>query len=170
MRTILSTIRPLRRLTGVLIFSAAVSGAVYAQSGNAPTSAMAGMTMGQITFSVQDLDLVSDWYVKMLGFKVVQTSTPHEGFTFRTISIPGFSIDLVKQTGSSTATWPYSRYMQQGYVHYAFYVNDVTSALKELQAKKADVTPLTGGDGQINRLILHDPEGNEFELFLPPKR
>jgi hypothetical protein len=33
----------------------------------------------------------------------------------------------------------------------------------------ADVTPLKGDNVAINRLILHDPEGNELELFLPPK-
>jgi catechol 2,3-dioxygenase-like lactoylglutathione lyase family enzyme len=164
-----STFVVLQCLAGILFCSAAVSQAMHAQTGSAPADVVTGLTPGQITFSVENLDVVTDWYVKVLGFKVVRTATPRPGFIVRTLTIPGFAIDLVKQNGSAIASWPYSRYMQQGYVHFAFYTSDVVGALAKVQKAGADVTPLKGDNGAINRLILHDPEGNELELFLPPK-
>jgi catechol 2,3-dioxygenase-like lactoylglutathione lyase family enzyme len=169
MRKKVSTMMILQFVAGTVLLSAAVSQAVEAQSGDAPAGVVTGLTAGQITFSVENLDLETNWYVRTLGFKVARTGTPRPDFTVRTLTIPGFAIDLVKQNGSTVAAWPYSRYMQQGYVHFAFYTSDVTGALKALQGANADVTPLKGDNGAINRLIVHDPEGNELELFIPPK-
>jgi catechol-2,3-dioxygenase len=169
MRKKVSKLMVLQFVAGTLLFSNAVSQAVEARAGDAPAGVVTGLTPGQITFSVENLDLETNWYVKILGFKVARTGAPRPDFTVRTLTMPGFAIDLVKQNGSTTAAWPYSRYMQQGYVHFAFYTTQISGALKALQSANADVTPLKDDKGAINRLIVHDPEGNELELFIPPK-
>ena len=82
------------------------------------------------------------------------------------VAIPGFGIDLIQAKNSSRSMPGTPTNLQQGYVHLAFTVRDINTALAALRSINADVT--TGrpdAKGKIDMLLVRDPEGNELELF-----
>ena len=138
-----------------------------AQTGNAEPAALSGLVPHHATISVQDLDRVSDWYVRVLGFKVTRRFDDNPDFLNRQLSIPGYRIDMVKYKGSSRPAAVNPRYLQQGWIHIAFSVPDLPAAFKQLQALNTDVTADKDANGVPTRVIVHDPEGNEIEFFKP---
>jgi predicted enzyme related to lactoylglutathione lyase len=54
--------------------------------------------------------------------------------------------------------------LRQGWLHVVFHTPMIEEALKRLQAAGIDVKAFKDDDGHLQRLILHDPEGNELEL------
>jgi catechol 2,3-dioxygenase-like lactoylglutathione lyase family enzyme len=154
-------------VAGILFCSVALSQPGAAQASNAEPAALTGLVPHHVTISVEDLDRVSQWYVRVLGFKITQRFDTNPDFLLRQLSIPGYRIDMVKYKGSARPAPVNPRYLQQGWIHVAFSVPDLPAAYKELQALNTDVTADKDAKGVPTRVILHDPEGNEIEFFKP---
>lgn len=144
-----------------------VTGAALAQQAS-DTPPLAGLTPDHATLSVGDIQKESAWYQRVLGFKLSQSFTNEGGAPIQILTISGYRLDLVEYKGSAKATYTYSRYMTQGWVHLVFDVPNIAAAYKSLQDLKTDVTATNNAKGDVDHLIVHDPEGNEFELFQRP--
>jgi catechol 2,3-dioxygenase-like lactoylglutathione lyase family enzyme len=136
-----------------------------AQDGNSQPAAVAGLAVDHISISVKDLEHEAKWYQNVLGFKLALKSDTNPDFRVRQLRIPGYRIDLIKFKGSVRPAEASPRYAQQGFVHMAFNVPDLAATLKQLQAWKADVGEEKDAKGMLNHLLVHDPEGNEMEVF-----
>jgi catechol 2,3-dioxygenase-like lactoylglutathione lyase family enzyme len=116
-----------------------------------------------VTASVEDLDRESAWYKRVFGMQQVTRSKPTKDLEVLQLGIPGFRIDLVKQAGSSRQHQA-SGYQAQGWLHVVFRAPSITDAYARLQAQGTDVIANRSDKGEIYRLVLHDPEGNELEV------
>ena len=77
--------------------------------------------------------------------------------------IPGYRIDLVQRNNSSRPDLRVGL-LRQGWLHVVFQTPLIAEALKRLQAAGTDVKAFKDEAGHLQRLVLHDPEGNEVEL------
>jgi catechol 2,3-dioxygenase-like lactoylglutathione lyase family enzyme len=120
------------------------------------------LTPHHATISVADLAKESQWYASVLGF---QKSNPFDNPDSKGCSmvIPGYSVDLIQQKGSSREDTRLGL-LRQGWLHVVFQTPIIEKALKRLQAAGTDVKAFKSNDDHLQRLILHDPEGNEVEL------
>jgi catechol 2,3-dioxygenase-like lactoylglutathione lyase family enzyme len=120
------------------------------------------LTPHHATISVADLDKESQWYASVLGF---QKSNPFENpdSTGCSMVIPGYRVDLIQQKGSSRKDTQLGL-LRQGWLHVVFRTPMIQEALQRLQAAGTDVEAFKSEDDHLQRLILHDPEGNEVEL------
>jgi catechol 2,3-dioxygenase-like lactoylglutathione lyase family enzyme len=116
------------------------------------------------TASVADLDRETDWYQRVLGFKLARRIAVSDGFEVRQLAIPGYGIDLAWQKGSSRQHQT-TGYFSQGWMHIVFKTPAVEAAYKHLQDLGTDVHAERNPQGVISRLVVHDPEGNEIEIF-----
>ena len=149
----------------VLVCSFVLLQPVVAQEGNSQSTTVAGLAADHVSISVEDLDRMSEWYEGILGFKLAMHSDANPDFRVRQLTIPGYRIDLIKFKGSVRPVAASPRYAAQGFVHIAFNVPDLAATLKQLQAWKTDVAEEKDAKGLLNHLLLHDPEGNEMEIF-----
>lgn len=150
----------------ILLCSVAPAQSSAAQAGNAQAAPLTGLVPHHVTISVENLDRVSEWYVRVLGFKSAPRSDSNPDFLNQHVIIPGYRIDLIKYKGSTRPAPVDPLYLRQGWIHIAFSVPDLGAALKELQALNTDVrADNTDPQGVPTRLVVHDPEGNEIELF-----
>lgn len=136
-----------------------------AQAGSAQPAAVAGLAADHVSISVENLERLSEWYQSVLGFKLAMQSEANPDFRVRQLTIPGYRIDLIKFKGSKRPEAASPRYADQGFVHIAFNVPDLSDTLKQLQAWKADVAEEKDAKGLLHHLLVHDPEGNEMEIF-----
>ena len=90
----------------------------------------------------------------------------HRGADFEAcrVSIPGFSIDLVWQKGSRKSDKAAGN-LEQGWIHVVFKTPIINQAYAALTSAHTDVKPDRDPQGAITRLLVHDPEGNEIEIF-----
>ena len=154
-------------VAGIVFWWVALPQPGAAHAADAAPAALTGLVPHHATISVEDLDRVSQWYVRVLGFKITQRFDSNPDFLLRQLSIPGYRIDMVQYKGSSRPAAVNPRYLQQGWIHIAFSVPDLPAAFKELQALNTDVTADKDAQGVPTRVIVHDPEGNEIEFFKP---
>ncbi len=149
-------------------------------TGDVPSGATARSVLElqphHMTISVANLRLERDWYIEKLGFTFAPMGPPPgtnqappppnpnmQGAA--QLKISGYRIDLIQYAGSQRAKIPSPRYLEQGWVHIAFSVANLDKALSFLQAAGTDVTGNRDSNGTLQGLLLHDPEGNEIELF-----
>jgi catechol 2,3-dioxygenase-like lactoylglutathione lyase family enzyme len=116
------------------------------------------------TASVADLHKEEQWYIHVLGFREVNHIHPRRDFEACRVSIPGFSIDLVLQTGSRRSEKGAGN-LEQGWLHVVFKTSALDQAYSALTSAHADVKAERDAHGVVSRLIMHDPEGNEIEIF-----
>ena len=147
-----------------LAFGLLVTGVAVSQQ-TSDTPPLAGLTPDHATISVGDIQKESAWYQRVLGFKLSQSFSNGDGAPLQILTIPGYRLDLLEYKGSARATYTYSRYMTQGWIHLVFNVPNIAAAYKSLQDLKTDVTATQNAKGDVDHLIVRDPEGNEFELF-----
>lgn len=138
-----------------------------AQQDTQPSS-IVGLSPDHATLSVGDIHKESAWYQRVLGFKLSQDSVNDQGALFQMLTIPGYRLDLLEYKGSARAVYASPRYLTQGWVHLVFNLPDINAAYKSLRASGVDVTATMGPKGNVDHLILRDPEGNQFELFQRP--
>ena len=120
------------------------------------------LTPHHATISVADLDTESRWYASVLGF---EKSNPFDSPDLKGcwMVIPGYRVDLIQYKGSSRKDTQIG-VLRQGWVHVVVQTPMIDEALQHLRAAGADVKAFKSDDGHLQRLILHDPEGNEVEL------
>ena len=120
------------------------------------------LTPHHATISVADLDKESRWYASVLGFEK-SNSFDNPDIKGCWMVIPGYRVDLIQQKGSSRKDTQIGL-LRQGWLHVVFQTPMIEEALKRLQAAGADVKAFKSDDDHLQRLILHDPDGNEVEL------
>jgi len=153
-----------RFVGSVILCGVALSQPGPAQAENPHPAPLTGLAPDHATISVENLDRTADWYQRVLGFKVAQRFDTNPDFLLEQLSIPGYRIDLVKYKGSVRPASVNPLYLQQGWVHVVFNVQDLPAAFKELQALNVNVAADKDANGVPTRLVMHDPEGNEIEL------
>jgi len=116
------------------------------------------------TASVADLEKEEKWYVQVLGFREVNHIRRGTEFEACRVAVPGFNIDLVRQKGSKRSEKGAGN-LEQGWLHVVFKSSAIDQAYAALTAAHADVKAERDPHGGIARLIVHDPEGNEIEIF-----
>jgi catechol-2,3-dioxygenase len=122
------------------------------------------LTPHHATISVANLDKESQWYASVLGFE--KSNSFDSPDTRRCwMVIPGYRIDLIQQKGSSKRDTRIGS-LKQGWLHVVFQTPMIAEALKRLESAGTDVQAFTSDDGHLQRLIVHDPEGNEVELHI----
>ena len=153
-------------VTATLLCVGCLTQVSLAQGVNPPAAGLSGLAADHVTLSVANINRESEWYEKVLGFRVAQRFENDPGNLVRQLRIPGYGIDLVEYKGSKRPAPSNPKFLQQGWVHIAFNVADLPAALADLQASNADVwIGSKDATGVPTRLNLHDPEGNEIELF-----
>jgi catechol-2,3-dioxygenase len=151
-------------IVGILFCLGCLTQVCPAQGENAAVG-LSGLAADHVTLSVANMGRESE-YERVLGFKVARSFDDNPENLVRQLRIPGYGIDLVQYKGSKRPAPSDPKFLQQGWVHIAFNVADLPSALVNLQAAKADVwIGSKDATGVPTRLNLHDPEGNEIELF-----
>jgi|HubBroStandDraft_6_1064221.scaffolds.fasta_scaffold99065_2 catechol 2,3-dioxygenase-like lactoylglutathione lyase family enzyme len=160
----LSKLLTVRFVAGVVLCGVALSQLSQAQAGNPQPAPLTGLVPDHATISVENLDRIAEWYERVLGFKVAQRFDINPNFLLEQLSIPGYRIDLVKYKGSVRPAAVNPLYLQQGWIHVVFNVQDLPVALKELQDLNVNVAADKDSKGIPTRLAIHDPEGNEIEV------
>ena len=157
----------LAAIIGLHCIVAALScGVVYGQqpTGTAQPGPVTGLVPDHATLSVENVEREAEWFERVLGFKPLSKSNANPDFINWHLVIPGYRIDLIKFKGSKRPAPQESPYLQQGWTHVVFHVEDVAAALKTLQALKVDVAVSKDNQGTPIQLRIHDPEGNEIEI------
>jgi catechol 2,3-dioxygenase-like lactoylglutathione lyase family enzyme len=172
----------LQLILGVLFCTVADAQKAPVDKPQAPP--VTGLVPDHAGLSVADVRREAEWYERVLGFKVLNKYNEHvlatqaaknPEFINWHLAIPGYRIDLVQYRGSKRPPPVDPVYLQQGWVHVVFHVDDVATALKQLQALdvKVDVTYLCAHNvhqskpcehGVPIQLYFSDPEGNQLEI------
>jgi catechol 2,3-dioxygenase-like lactoylglutathione lyase family enzyme len=156
--------------TVVLLGPACLSGQTSAAPAQTPAQAMATSPIefspDHATLSVADLEKEVAWYERVMGYKVSERGKRGDDFEFVYMTIPGYRIDLSWRKGS-VRHHVLDTQMDQGWMHIVFTSPALDADYNQLVALKADVKANKNKDSAINRLSLHDPEGNEIEIQRP---
>jgi catechol 2,3-dioxygenase-like lactoylglutathione lyase family enzyme len=160
----LSKMLTVQFIAGMLFCGVALSQPGMAQASDVQPEPLTGLAPDHATISVENLDRVAEWYERVLGFKVANRFDTNPDFVLEQLSIPGYRIDLAKYKGSVRPAPANPIYLQQGWVHVVFNVQDLSAALKVLQALDVNLTADKDPKGVPTRLVMHDPEGNEVEV------
>lgn len=124
-----------------------------------------------VAVSVTDLQKETDWYVDMLGAKVVKdVDFGNSGTHFRWLEIGGQRLELVYSPAAKDASpqraKPPAHAGLHGYTHFTLQSSDLAATKAALIARGAtlamditEVKPLG-----IKVLYLTDPEGNAVEI------
>ncbi len=125
------------------------------------------LTADHATISVADMDKLTEWYGRVLGFREESRNKKSQDYEVRHLAIPGFRVDLVWEKGSvrHPAT---SVFSNQGWVHIVFRTTSIDAVYKRLTALGINDRVDRDDKGQILRLFVHDPEGNESEIVPQP--
>lgn len=157
---------------GIIWFVSSVGALSQVTARTAPDGAQARSILElqprHAAISVANLRLETDWYVEKLGFTMPSTPQmggPNQKIQGVQLTMPGYQMHLIQYEGSTRAKTPSPPFLAQGYLHIAFSVADLDKAYSFLQAAGTDVTGMRDKDGKMRTLVLHDPEGNQIELF-----
>ena len=154
---------------GVALMAGILSCAASAQQtpaagSEAQASPVTGLVPDHATLSVEDLDKEAEWFERVLGFKMLRKNGTASTMINEQLAIPGYRIDLIKYPGSKRTAPAGAVYLQQGWVHVVFHVDDVALALKQLEALRVESKSVNKQDGVPIQILLLDPEGNELEI------
>jgi catechol 2,3-dioxygenase-like lactoylglutathione lyase family enzyme len=142
----------------------ALGGVAHSQTADTQPGPVTGLVPDHATLSVANIEREAEWYGRVLGFKPLSKSDIDPGFLNWHLVIPGYRIDLVQYKGSKRPPPVDPPYLQQGWLHVVFHVEDVSAALKSLQALHVDTDVTKDKSGTPIQLRIHDPEGNEVEI------
>ena len=139
-----------------------------------PAAAQADGASFEISFhhvgiSVPDAEESANWYHRMLGFEVVTRMNQGEGMTVVHIKRGNCYIELFQIDGAKPLPEyrrdPSADLRVHGTVHFAFRVSDVAAAIKELQAKGAEIAMAPVDTPGVAFAFVRDNAGNCFELI-----
>lgn len=159
------TIRPGRFGGTCSAFGLLICGVLFssrAAAGNPPP--VTGLVPDHAALSVENLEIEAAWYQRVLGFSRLSKTSSTPEYTNWHLVIPGYRIDLIKAKGSTRPPVVEPTYLQQGWVHVVFHVQDVAAAWKTLQALQIEPKVKKDPKGIPIQLRFHDPEGNEVEI------
>ena len=132
--------------------------------------------INHVGISVANLEESVDWYVKMLGFEVVDAIDRNPGVrsTIARIQRNGFFIELFEMKDAAPLPEyrrnPSTDLRVHGIAHFAFEVDDAMAVMEELEAKGVNIVfrPRVDDNGQ-RFFFVNDNSGNSFE-FIEPRR
>ena len=162
-----------RRIAGSfaapLVASVLSIGAAFSQQPSAVNDSQAppvtGLVPDHATLSVENLELEASWYERVLGFKVFRRMDSNPDFINQQMAIPGYRIDLIKYKGSKRPPRVDPLYVQQGWIHVVFHVDNIATALSRLQGLHVQPKSIGKDDhGNAISIMLRDPENNEIEI------
>lgn len=119
--------------------------------------------IGHVAFTIRDLDRSLDFYCNKLGFRrafqLDREGTPSPWIVYIQIA-PGHFIELFPGGSGEHEPRPI------GYNHLCLLVDDLTTTLKDLEARGLPITgePVQGLDHNW-QYWLRDPDGNPIELM-----
>jgi catechol 2,3-dioxygenase-like lactoylglutathione lyase family enzyme len=121
--------------------------------------------------SVSNLEASVKWYTETLGFEVSKRlDLPDTRFRIAVIEYQGFGVELIEVAGSgkSPFAWqePGPQHRIQGYVHFAFQVDDLEATERALQERGAHFAcPITVLESLgIRYFHIFDNDGNLIEF------
>ena|ERR1022692_1076089 len=152
-----------------LVASVLSIGAAFSQQPSAvndsQTPPVTGLVPDHATLSVENLEVEASWYERVLGFKVFRKMDSNPDFINQQMAIPGYRIDLIKYKGSKRPPRVDPLYVQQGWIHVVFHVDNVATALSQLQVLHVQPKSIGKNDqGNPISIMLRDPENNEIEI------
>lgn len=161
------------RVTGIaVLLLLAAAGARSQDAAAAPdgTKARSALSLqaDHVTISVANIQTEQSWYIQKLGFGFPpgpQNQPKDPKLKAAHLVIPGFRLDLMQYEGSQRATTPSPIFLEQGFIHLAFTVPDLEASYSFLKAAGTDVNGERNEAGKLGVLLIHDPEGNELEIF-----
>lgn len=154
-----------RRFSLHLALGVLCSGLALAQAPQQQAPPVSGLAPDHATISVANLDPMIDWYTRVLGFKVWRKMDQNPDNINAQIYIPGYRIDLIQYKGSKRPAPVDPLYLQQGWIHVVFHVDNLARALAQLQALHVEPHELNkDGQGNLIQIRLRDPENNEVEI------
>ena len=122
-----------------------------------------------IGISVADAEESAGWYKKMLGFEVVTRMNQGDDMTVVHIKRGNCYIELFQVKGAKPLPEyrrdPSADLRVHGTVHFAFQVSDIAAAVKELQAKGAEIAMGPVDTPGVAYVFIRDNSGNCFELI-----
>ena len=125
---------------------------------------VSGLVPDHITLSVEDIDREADWYVRVLGFTLESKGSPRPEAIRVRLTLSGYHIDLIKYQGSKRPAPVNPLYLQQGWIHAVFRVDDLAATVKQLQALHVEPKEINFDKDVPSRIYLRDPENNEIEI------
>jgi catechol 2,3-dioxygenase-like lactoylglutathione lyase family enzyme len=125
---------------------------------------ISGLAPDHITLSVEDIDGEADWYVRVLGFTLESKGNPRPEAIRVRLTLSGYHIDLIKYQGSKRPAPVNPLYLQQGWIHAVFRVDDLAATVKQLQALHVEPKEINFDKDIPSRIYLRDPENNEIEI------
>jgi catechol-2,3-dioxygenase len=154
-----------------LVASVFFIGAAFSQQPSSVNDSQAppvtGLVPDHATLSVENLEAEASWYERVLGFKVFRRMDSNPDFINQQMAIPGYRIDLIKYKGSTRPARVDPLYVQQGWIHVVFHVDNIATALSQLQALHVQPKSIGKDDhGNPISIMLRDPENNEIEIRL----
>lgn len=117
------------------------------------------------SLSVDDLDRAQAFYQDILGFKPGNVRKADNGET-RQLVIPGFAINLTKRIGSMRHPRAEGS-LEQGWIHIVLETPILDEVRARLDEQSVPNRPALNADGELSRLLVFDPEGNQIELIRP---
>lgn len=147
----------------VAVFWVLGLGSVAAQ---APAHDPLQFAADHVSLSVADMATEVAWYERVMGFKEVRRASFSPTVEFVELTIPGYRIDVI-QNKASVRHRVLATDMEQGWMHIVFKSPAVEADYNQLVAEKTDAKADKNKDGSYNRLLVHDPEGNELEIQPP---
>lgn len=138
-----------------------------ASAQSSPSSAPS-LQFHHATLSVNDVDLMSQWYVDRLDFTITDrfTLTRPNGSQIEVarVEIPGLRLNLSKFPDSVPRD---QRVETQGWRHIAFEVADLDRTYQQLRSQGIQfiTEPYTYDPPGFRVVFFKDPEGNILELY-----
>jgi len=122
-----------------------------------------------IGISVPNAEESAAWYKKMLGFEIETRMNQGAEMTVVHIRRGNCYIELFQLAGAKPLPEyrrdPSSDLRVHGTVHFAFQVSNVAAAVKELQAKGAEIAMGPVDTPGVAYVFIRDNAGNCFELI-----
>ena len=124
-----------------------------------------------ITFSVSDLQGMTEWYTKVLGFKVVDKKDYPE---FKTslvfLQLNGYRVELIKDGNAEDRIPkrpdPPAHTSMIGQAQFCFYTDNVDEIEKELTDKKVNIVwKFQNEELNVKFIFIRDPEDNLIQFL-----